>query len=152
MNDVPAARATLQTFHIEGRHILRMNKRGGGYDVPIPDREFRAHFGASPNVCFNIWQQCENSFLHRKVRPKHLLWGFLFLNTYATESVLARTCGVTRKTFRFWSWLVVDTIRKRMPDVVGSSSLRFFLQPYLVNCLRFLTKFSCFLLYCTFTT
>ena len=115
-----AATANLQTFFIQGRLLLGMSKRGL-YDAPIPDREFRAHFGASPNVCLDIWQQCEKSYLRQNVCPTHHLWGLLFLKTYATEDVLAKMCGVTRKTFRLWSWLVLETIAKRKPDVVGSS-------------------------------
>ena len=76
----------------------------------VLDRDFRAHFGVGANVCLKVWEYCENDFINKKILPKHLLWGLLFLKTYATEPILATMTGVNQKTFRLWAWQVVATI------------------------------------------
>ena len=106
---------------IQGRLLL--GSKGGPHDAPIPEREFRARFGVSANVCFKIWELCENTFLRQNVHHKHLLWALLFLKTYTTEDILATMSGVTRKTFRFWTWLVVEVITKQKNNLVGSAYL-----------------------------
>ena len=146
MRSSPAA-VTQQTFVVHGNLLLR---RKGLYDDPIPNREFRAHFGASLNVCFNLWAQCEDSYFRQNVSPMHHMWGLLFLKLYTTEDVLAVIAGVTRKTFRRWAWLVAETIAKRKNVLVcpcfnvliapytSIHILSFFLFLYLVH---FLTVF-----------
>ena len=68
-------------------------------------RKFKAHFGASPEICCDIWQMinpCEE--MNSYTRPMHLLWGCMLMKVYATEEVLSAIAGVTEKTFRKWAW------------------------------------------------
>ena len=68
-------------------------------DVKETDqRRFRASFGASPEVCVELWQMTYAS-LPVLLTFEHLLWAFLFLKIYASESVLAGIVGVDEKTY-----------------------------------------------------
>lgn len=75
----------------------------------IQKRRFHALFAISPEDCSAVWRNFGRSELQNG-QPVQLLWGLLFMKTYASEDVL---CGITRsdrKTFRKWSWKVVDAI------------------------------------------
>ena len=74
------------------------------------DREFRSQFGVSWFVCEDAWNLLQSKKPNKLRQPKHLLWALLFLKVYGNEkthSVLA-CCDV--KTFRKWSWNVLEDI------------------------------------------
>lgn len=81
---------------------------------------FKSTYGANHEVCSITWELLS---VHKKkpckASPKHLLWGLILLNTYATESFLAGICGVTPKTYRKWSWLMIDSINQLYSRVVS---------------------------------
>jgi hypothetical protein len=77
---------------------------GGGFT----ETKFKAHVGVSPEVTFQTWELITRKPKHSK--PKHLLWALLFAKLYSTEEVLAGMVGVTRKTFRKWSWKFLKKI------------------------------------------
>ena len=82
-------------------------------------RRFLALYGVSPRVCvvvYTIWQR-EQHMNTYNLEIKHLLWGLMFLKVYGTEEthrVLAG--GVSERTFRLWSWRVVEVLARM--DVV----------------------------------
>lgn len=84
------------------------------------ERGYKAKFGASPDVCCDLWERLQPT-RPKKSLPKHLLWAMLFLKLYATEPVLSDMVGTTRKTFRHWSWRLVQSIQKLKPRVVSQS-------------------------------
>ena len=99
-------------------------------------RRFKAKFGCSPDVCSDLWERL--SALPRRPRrmlPKHLLWGLLFLKLYNTESVLAEMVGAERKTVRKWCWIVVYEIKRLTGKVVSDviSHLVYLLSCVLIN-------------------
>ena len=75
-------------------------------------RRFRAFFGASPEVCSQLWDHLSPSeTINRLARPKHLLWALVFLKVYASESVLCTLVSCPdEKTFRKWTRVFVDEI------------------------------------------
>ncbi len=89
----------------------------------ILDRDFRAHFGVNARVCQKIWELCQDNFFAKNILPKHLLWGLLFLKTYATEPILATMTSVSRKSFRLWAWQVLSIIAAKKRDVVSTMSM-----------------------------
>ena len=112
-----APRPTPETFLVEAKLLLRSK-----VTVPmgeVPERDFRAHFGVGVAVCFRVWTWCEDDFRRKNILPKHLLWGLLFLKTYATEPILAAMTGVSRKSYRLWTWQVVATIAAQKFNVVS---------------------------------
>lgn len=48
--------------------------------------------------------------MHRGADPKHMLWGLLFMKVYSTEEAHSTVCGISRNTFRKWSWLMLNLI------------------------------------------
>ena len=88
-------------------------------DVKETDqRRFRASFGASPEVCVELWQMTYAS-LPVLLTFEHLLWAFLFLKIYASESVLAGIVGVDEKTYRLHVWTVIKSISDLKGNVVS---------------------------------
>ena len=88
-------------------------------DVKSTDqRRFRASFGASPEVCVKLWHMTYAS-LPVIVTFEHLLWAFLFLKIYATESVLAGIVGVDEKTYHLHVWTVIKSISDLKGNVVS---------------------------------
>ena len=73
---------------------------------------FKASFGASPAICSMIWGMIiEETTLESGARPVHMLWAFMFMKLYCSESVLAVLAGgVHEQTFRKWAWYFVDAI------------------------------------------
>ncbi|CAB9527282.1 expressed unknown protein [Seminavis robusta] len=87
---------------------------------------FKSMYGISPEVASDLWYMCD---FRRGTKPKHLLWGLLQLNVYASEHVLTTITGVDRKTFRKWSWACIESIWNSLPDVVKLAD-RFKAGPY----------------------
>ena len=79
------------------------------------DRRFRALFGVSPVLCSLVWNKF-SKMLPVRGQPQHLLWSLLQLKVYSTEAVLVAIAAVDRKTFRKWSWMILDCL-SRLPVV-----------------------------------
>ncbi|KAH9118088.1 hypothetical protein LEN26_012265 [Aphanomyces euteiches] len=43
-------------------------------------------------------------------RDEHLLWAMLFLKVYSSENVHATIAAVDEKTFRKWSWAILEAL------------------------------------------
>ena len=84
------------------------------------EAQFNAHFGITPYVCAYIWQALSAKILIPRHGCKmHLLWAFLFLKLYSTDTVLAALAGTTPVTFRRWSMAFVDATARLKPFVVS---------------------------------
>jgi hypothetical protein len=86
------------------------------------DRRFRELFGCGPLVALALWTLLsENDLIPSKGIVRHMLWGLLFLKTYATETLLCQMSGVKdKKTFRKWSWKFVEAIAMLEPIIVSN--------------------------------
>lgn len=92
------------TFYEAGRLLIQRR----GYNR-ISMRKFKAHFGATPAICADIWQMINpRELISTYAKPIHLLWGLMLIKVYATEEVLSGIAGVTEKTFRKWAWKFID--------------------------------------------
>lgn len=83
------------------------NRKWNGKAV---DRRFRAHFGCSVVVATTVWNHIHEN-LKETTKPKHLLWGLLFIKVYASQDVHCRIVGwPDPKTFRNWSWYILEKV------------------------------------------
>jgi hypothetical protein len=70
--------------------------------------KFKSFFGASAEVCFDVWYKLDPQInISRSAQPKHLLWALMLVKVYATEEVLAKLACCDEKTYRrgrgfFW--------------------------------------------------
>lgn len=79
---------------------------------------FRAHFGTTVEICYLLVNEYRVLNAVPKSKPKHLLWGLLFLKQYSNETVLASQCRTTRKTFRKWCWAMIEELSNLEPSLV----------------------------------
>ncbi len=94
-------------------------------------KRFRAHFGASPEVCCTIWEEFQNSEVQEARIPAHklnlkdFLMALHTLRKYPTEFEREAIFDVSPKTGRNKSWYYIRKIQalKRIkivwPDDVG---------------------------------
>jgi hypothetical protein len=72
---------------------------------------FKASYGINHEVCSHTWELMS---VYRtkptRANPKHLLWALILLKSYGTEKFLARLWGTDEKTFRKWSWKMIEGI------------------------------------------
>lgn len=97
-----------------------MLRKAPGLSQVVEERRFRALFGATPEVCENLWSWIGGD-LPKRASPKHLLWALMFLKIYASEHVHRLIAGADEKTFRKWSWDFVHHIAN-LPVVIYSLS------------------------------
>jgi len=84
-------------------------------------RKFRSFFGVSPLVCSIAFNKIsEDDDFPEQSKPYHFLWALMFLKIYSTESILAGIAGCTEKTFRKWSWKMLDLLQRLELDLVCS--------------------------------
>jgi hypothetical protein len=92
---------------------MAMMQRGNGgrSSQQTRDRQFRSHFGATPEICTRVWELLDATTLPRDAEKKHLLWALMFLMLYKTESVHCSLAGgVDEKTFRSWSFFFINEV------------------------------------------
>ena len=87
-------------YNLGNELVLYKTKGVASLDVMNRSREFRSHFGVSPDVCAIAWTLLDRP---AKSKPIHLLWTLLLLKTYNTQDVLVGTCKTTRPTFIKWT-------------------------------------------------
>lgn len=88
---------------------------------------FKSTYGVTPDVCSHTWEYITHYRVKpKRAVPKHLLWCLIFLKTYGTETFLARIFGTTEKTYRKWTWLMVDSINKLYSKVVSTKFLHLY--------------------------
>jgi hypothetical protein len=81
---------------------------------------FRAAFGAGPNICSIVWGKIiAQTVLENGAKPVHMLWAFMFMKLYCTESVLASLAGgVHEQTLRKWAWYFIEQISNLQYGVI----------------------------------
>mmetsp|Transcript_7735 Transcript_7735/g.20247 ORF Transcript_7735/g.20247 Transcript_7735/m.20247 type:complete len:123 (-) Transcript_7735:24-392(-) len=94
----------VQVFEITASVILRRSHNR----VDLPDRRFKALFGASATVVATLWIMILTKAQTIGAGPKHLLWALHFLKVYSVEDVSAEVVGTDPKTWRKWVWRMVD--------------------------------------------
>ncbi len=67
--------------------------------IPTVNRRARCIFGAEPKMCARIWL-CLKALVPQQTKPKHLLWGLIFLKFYEPEISLAVRVGADEKMSR----------------------------------------------------
>lgn len=83
---------------------------------------FKTTYGVSPDVCSHAWEyMTKYGTKSHKARPKHLLWALIFLNLYEPETFLCRLFGTTEKTFRKWSWSIIESINQMYGKFVSNN-------------------------------
>ena len=82
-------------------------------------RTFKQWFGCSPAVLMKCWLLLvKYNRLESGATPSHLLWACLFLKVYGKESIHAALAGCDEKTFRKWSWTMIEAIAYLESEVV----------------------------------
>lgn len=91
---------------------------------------FRAMFGVSTTVATIVWNMIVEKLnsmpmntyrlLRATFRPKHLLYGFIFLKIYPRERQISGISGVSigRDTYRKWSQFAIRMISSLFDQVV----------------------------------
>ena len=72
----------------------------------------------SVRTAVHVWYECgfdEDT----KMKPKYFLWGQMTMKVYATQTVLSSIAGVTRKTFRKWSFRSIKNLADNVDNVVS---------------------------------
>lgn len=84
--------------------------------------DFMAWYGTEPHVVAVLW-----SYLSPDVvsgcQPKHFLWALHFLKSYDVERNTSRFFRVDRKTYRKWTWYILDRMTTLSSQIVSGSSL-----------------------------
>ena len=65
----------------------------------------------SEDVCAHIWNAIRFD-LPTGAKPKHLLYGLLFMKVYSIEHVHANMVGCDEKTFQKWAWVIIKCLSK----------------------------------------
>ena len=99
-----------------GLQIMKRKKVGS---AKIFERRWRSHFGATPQVCSDVWVMLSDVLLE-STKLEHLLWACLFLKMYPTESTACTLSGgVDEKTWRNILWPVIEAIASLEYKVVS---------------------------------
>lgn len=84
---------------------------------------FLSHFGTNPDVCADLWSLLITSDyiidFSVKILPKHLFFGLHRLWCNETETRSAKFFQVDEKTFRKWSWIIINATSQLSYDVVS---------------------------------
>ena len=129
---MPSVEVSPEAF---SRLALFLAHQGEQVGEATRSRQFRAHFGVSPLVRSIVWSMVLESLPHG-AQPIHLLWALLFLKVYATEHVRKSMTGANEKTFRKWSWAILEATANL--GVVSCFVVRFCLRHWLAD--HFLTS------------
>ena len=77
-------------------------------------RVYVATYGVSVQVTTKIWHVMKSDIQDNKIarglRPCHLLWALYLLKQYDSSIVMSNYCECADKTFRKWTWIVVQLL------------------------------------------
>jgi hypothetical protein len=96
-------------------------------------RRYKALFGVSAATCSRLWALVKPSS-PSSAGSRHLLWTLYFLKQYSHEEVNAAFCQCDEKTFRKWSWMVMQVLAD-LELVSESVSVCACFAAYLTTCL-----------------
>lgn len=71
-------------------------------------RRYRTFYGITPKVFAFLWKLMSEK--PPSSEPKHLLWCMFYLKNYNKEHGNAAIANVDEKTFRLWTWRIVDLL------------------------------------------
>ena len=105
-------------FHCLGFQYIG---RPGTGSLQTQMRRFRSHFGIDWHLCSKLWFLLMPYLIDevKRAKPMHLLWALLFLKLYDGEEILASKVGCDEKTFRKWTWNIIDLISYLQGEVVS---------------------------------
>lgn len=124
-----------------------MGQQLAGYNVSTSEKirrnRFVSFFGVEPLIVSIVWSMLvdvEDEIMVcfaavDKVKPLYLLWALLFLKCYNTNTRNAAIAAVDEKTYRNWSWMVVEAIANLDREVVSANLI------FLIQLMPVLTKF-----------
>ena len=72
-------------------------------------QRFESIFGAPPEIVLIIWRLIIDDLLKR-ASIFHLMMALCWLCTYKSENISAGRFNVTEKTYRKWSWIIIEKI------------------------------------------
>ena len=114
------------TFIAVGRPYITHHGRGRLLSQRTEHGKFKSFFGASAEVCFDVWYKLDPQInISRSAQPKHLLWALMLVKVYATEEVLAKLACCDEKTYRKWAWLFLEEISETVFPIVIDIENRF---------------------------
>lgn len=98
-------------------------KRWRSYKEKANIERFKAHFGAHPRSCEQMWIKLQTTTndecrIDSSDHPKYLLLAFHFLWEYPTEKKFYSMFQITEKTVRHWCEVWTRKIQALLPDVV----------------------------------
>jgi len=116
-----------QEFLSAGQEIFdaaRASVRNRLSTITSAVKRYISHFGISPTVTAEVWEQVFVLRHHRistslRIEPPHLLWALLFAKQYSTEPVIASMIGVDEKTARLYIWEILGIISARRSEFVS---------------------------------
>jgi hypothetical protein len=124
-----------------------MSQQLAGYNVSTSEKirrnRFVSFFGVEPLIVSIVWSMLvdvEDEIMVcfaavDKVKPLYLLWALLFLKCYNINTRNAAIAAVDEKTYRNWSWMVVEAIANLDREVVSANLI------FLIQLIPVLTKF-----------
>ena len=106
---------------LEGYTISTSNK--------IKRHRFVSFFGIDALIVSILWSMlvdAEDEIMVRvdSVKPVYLLWALLFLKCYNTNTRNAAITGVDEKTFRHWSWILIEAMANFDREIVSTESIQ----------------------------
>jgi hypothetical protein len=102
-------------------------KRWQSYKEKANIQRFKAHYGAVPKSCENIWVDLqvttdEECRIEGDASPRLLLLGLRFLWVYPTEKHLCTMFQMSEKTVRRWSGIFSRKLQLLLPSKVSNVS------------------------------
>jgi len=89
----------------------------------IENRRWRSYFGASANTVADVWNALDSTNrLPDNASLDHMLWTFMFLKVYETETIMAGIIACDEKTYRKWVWAFAEAIADLLNDLVSFES------------------------------
>ena len=94
------------------------------------ERRFRSLYGLSPDITAILRHRLVDAKergdleLPSNSQPYHLLWALLFMKLYNNEHMNAHVTGVDIKTFRKWSWILIEAIADLYDNMVSHYFLK----------------------------
>ena len=80
-------------------------------DTADSARRFKSAYGVTWSHAYSIWNDLEVS-LDSCLKSRHLLYAFYFLKNYALEHTSAAYFRITEKTYRTWTWKMIDALSR----------------------------------------
>lgn len=106
------------------RQMLKMTEKATEHCTDSEHRLIRSTLGASFKTISELWNMLDpTTSISNRARPKHLLWTFVFLKVYKSESVHLQLTGCkSRDTFRQWVHRFANAIADLESQVIVLSN------------------------------